>query len=60
MCVSGNRSENFCKGRYTYFFSGKNIISCILKGISPFKMHKILFFPEHLKTRGPEGPEALI
>ena len=22
-----------------FFFSGKNIILCILKGISPFKMH---------------------
>ena len=31
---------------YTFFrlfFSGKNIILCILKGISPFKMHKIIF-----------------
>ena len=30
-------------------FSGfleKNIILCISKGILPFKMHKILFFPE--------------
>ena len=25
------------------FFSGKNIILCILKGISPFKMNKFLF-----------------
>ena len=24
-------------------FSGKNIILCILKGILPFKMHKIMF-----------------
>ena len=22
-----------------FFFSGKNIILCVLKGISPFKMH---------------------
>ena len=30
-------------------FSGKkNIILCILKGISPFKMHKIIFFSENL------------
>ena len=29
----------------THFFSGKNIIICILKGILPFKMHKIRFFP---------------
>ena len=26
------------------FFSGKNIILCILKGILPFKRHKIIFF----------------
>ena len=26
------------------FFSGKNIILCILKGILPFKMHDIIFF----------------
>ena len=26
------------------FFLEKNIILCILKGISPFKMHKIIFF----------------
>ena len=34
----------------THFFikknSGKNIILCILKGISPFKMYKIIYFPE--------------
>ena len=27
------------------FFSGKNIILCILKDEMPFKMHKIIFFP---------------
>ena len=27
------------------FFMGKNIILCILKGILPFKMHKIIYFP---------------
>ena len=32
-----------------FFFPGKNIFSCILKGISPFKMHKIIYFPENLK-----------
>ena len=32
-----------------FFFLEKNIILYILKGISPFKMHKILFFPENLK-----------
>ena len=55
-CVLGNGSENFF-GRvgtpilffFLIFFSGKNIILCILKGISPFKMNKILFFPEKLK-----------
>ena len=26
---------------FNYFFSGKNIILCISKGISPFKMEKI-------------------
>ena len=26
-------------------FPGKNINLCILKGIFPFKMHKIIFFP---------------
>ena len=26
--------------------AGKNIILCILKGKMPFKMHKIMFFPE--------------
>ena len=25
------------------------IILCILKGISPFKMHKVIFFSENLK-----------
>ena len=31
------------------YFSDENIILCILKGISPFKMHKITFFSENLK-----------
>ena len=30
------------------FFSGK-IILCILKGILPFKMHKIIYVPENLE-----------
>ena len=34
---------------FNFFFPGKNIILCILKGISPFKMHKMIFFPENLK-----------
>ena len=50
ICVSGNWSENFRLGRHTYFFKiiflfrKKNKILCILKGMSPFKMHKIIFF----------------
>ena len=48
-CVWGNRSENFSQGRHTYFFLiifflDKNVILCILKGVLPFKMHKIIFF----------------
>ena len=31
------------------FFLEKNIILCILKGILPFKMHKIKYFLENLK-----------
>ena len=31
-------------GTHNFFFWKKNIILCILKGISPFKMHKIIFF----------------
>ena len=30
------------------FFSGK-IILCIMKGISHFKMHKIIYLPENLE-----------
>ena len=42
-CVSGNGSENFRYGRHTYvFFWEKNVFLCILKGILPFKMHKII------------------
>ena len=54
MCVSGNRSENFRLGRHTYhflilFFLEKKIILCILKGILPFKLLKIIFLSENLK-----------
>ena len=39
-----------CRPRFfKLFFSGKNIILCILKGISTFKMHKIIIFSENLK-----------
>ena len=35
---------------FNYLFSGKKImILCIFKGISPFKMLKIIFFFENLK-----------
>ena len=33
-----------CRAIYLFFATRKNIILCILKGISPFKMHKIIFF----------------
>ena len=46
-CVSG--LKNLGRGG-TFFlkkkFLEKNKILCILKGILPFKMHKIIFFPE--------------
>ena len=33
----------------THFFPlEKKVFLCILKGILPFKMHKIIFFPENL------------
>ena len=38
-------------GTHIFFSGKKNVILCILKGISPFKMHKILFFPENLKKK---------
>ena len=31
-------------GTHMFFLEKKNIILCILKGNSPFKMHKIIFF----------------
>ena len=49
-CVSGNRSENFkVTGKvgthnYLIYFFGKNKILCILKGILPFKINKIIYF----------------
>ena len=48
-CVSGNGSENFRLGRQTYFFSGKNIILCILKGEFTFQNAKYIFFPRKLE-----------
>ena len=50
-CVLWNGSENFRLSRYTYillFFSGEKKINAFLKGNSPFKPHKIMFFPENL------------
>ena len=41
--ASGSGSENFRQGRHTYFLSVKFFILCILKGISPFKIQKIIF-----------------
>ena len=35
---------------YFIFSFEKNMILCILKGISPFKMHTFIFFPENLKN----------
>ena len=41
------------RGRHTYFLGEKNINLCILKGIFPFKMHKIIYVcPENLKKSG--------
>ena len=44
------------QGRHTYFylnyfffFLEKNINLCILKGVSPYKLHKKFFFSENLK-----------
>ena len=62
-CVSGNGFEISRRvGRHIIFsffiFWKSNIILCILKGISPFKEHKIIFF-----SRTPEktlvSPENL-
>ena len=35
---------------FLFIFSGKNINLYILKGISPFKMYKIIFFSCKLET----------
>ena len=35
----------------TLFFGGGDTILCVLKGISPFKMHTIIFFPENLEIK---------
>ena len=34
-----------------YFFFWKNVILCFLKGISPFKMHKLYFFKKNMKKK---------
>ena len=44
-CVPGNGSGNYRNGRPTFFYLQNDTISCILKGILPFKMHKIIFSP---------------
>ena len=49
------------KPRIFFMFSGKNIILSILKGEMPFKMHKIIFFPEKKnkkKIRVPTLPKS--
>ena len=38
-----------CGSKNFQVFWEKYIALCILKGIWPFKMHKIIFFPEKLK-----------
>ena len=43
------RSHRLAHILFFIFFSGNIYILCILKGILPFKMHKIIFFPEHLE-----------
>ena len=52
MCVSGNISKILggvgTPIFFNHFFLEKNIILCILKGMLPFKMHKIIYFPENL------------
>ena len=36
------------KSRFIFMVSGKNVMLCILKGEMPFKMYKIIFFPEKI------------
>ena len=38
-------------GTFDFFFWKKKIILCILKGILPFKMHKIIFFSRKLEKK---------
>ena len=49
-CVKGNLTLLKFTGEPRIFFSvsGKNIIIFILKGISPFKMHKIKLFKKKM------------
>ena len=47
-CVSGIGLKILGRVGTHFFLWKKNIILCILKGIPPFKMHKIIFF--FLKT----------
>ena len=47
-------------GRHSYFFFlGKYIILCILRGISPFKMHTNLFFSKKAKKNFQVSPVNL-
>ena len=55
MNVLGNWSENFRKGKYTnfffllFFFLEKIYNFMHFERHMPFKIHKIMFFPENLK-----------
>ena len=44
--ITRNYLNLLVKPRFFFRFSGKNIILCFLKGKMPYKMHKIIFFPE--------------
>ena len=46
--VTGLKTLGRVGTHFYLFFSGPNIILCILKGILPFKMHTIILFPENL------------
>ena len=50
-CVLGNASENLCLSKciQLYFYQGK----------MPFKMHKIIFFPENLKSHCGVGDKPM-
>ena len=55
----GRVGRHTCCCFFNCFFSGKQIILCILKDILPFKMHKIIFFPENLGKKKTKSPVNL-